>query len=259
MVNNKGKNVHKLDANIRREEAKKNQHDVEPAEEFPVPEDYGDGSVIIFIWTTTHKRLLKMIVTQTDDDCWAWALVRILQFFCNKDISVVAQQISLSKKSLVKYVILGENVGKEPGAQKKLKNKSLAVSSLKRAIDYILKVGIERDYGTERNKIKAIFLTKPNATSEDILGLLVPHGLIGISVDVDDNFRGLKNEIYILHEPREGKKRHALIIIGYGRTKDNRLFFIVQNTWGTDWGINGYGRIIIEKTCPIFYVGELVK
>ncbi|XP_009122864.1 dipeptidyl peptidase 1 [Brassica rapa] len=112
------------------------------------------------------------------------------------------------------------------------------------------------------NKLKAIFLTKPNATPADIKGLLVPHGLIGISVDVDDKFRELKN-IYIVHEPREGMNRHPLIIVGHGRTKDikldNKLFFIVQNTWGTIWGINGYGRIIIEKTCPIFYVGELVK
>lgn len=52
------------------------------------------------------------------------------------------------------------------------------------------------------NKIKAIFLTKPNATPADIKGLLVPHGLIGISVDVDDKFRELKNVselvIYVL-------------------------------------------------------------
>nr|VDD33519.1 unnamed protein product [Brassica oleracea] len=190
--------------------------------------DYGDGSIINFIWTTTHKRLLELIIAQTEDDCWAWALVRILQFFHNKDISVVAQQTSLSIKSLVKYVILGMNEAKEPGAQKKLKKKSLAVSSLKRAIDYILNVGIERDYGTQMNKIKAIFLTKPNATPADIKGLL---------------FRELKNVselIYIVHEPREGMNRHALIIVGHGRTKDNKL-------------------IIIEKTCPIFYVGELVK
>lgn len=46
------------------------------------------------------------------------------------------------------------NEAKEPGAQKKLKKKSLAVSSLKRAIDYILNVGIERDYGTQVYKLK---------------------------------------------------------------------------------------------------------
>ncbi|CAF1781816.1 unnamed protein product [Brassica napus] len=219
-ANNKGKNAVKLEANMRREQAKNNQQDGEPAEKFPIPEDYGDGSIINFIWTTTHKRLLELIIAQTEDDCWAWALVRILQFFHNKDISVVAQQTSLSIKSLVKYVILGMNEAKEPGAQKKLKKKSLAVSSLKRAIDYILNVGIERDYGTQMNKIKAIFLTKPNATPADIKGLL---------------FRELKNvseEIYIVHEPREGMNRHVRF--------DHR------------W-------IIIEKTCPIFYVGELVK
>lgn len=66
-------------------------------------------------------------------------------------------------------------------------------------------------------------------------------------------------EIYILPEPEEGMERHALIIVGYGTTKDDKLFFIVQNTWGTKWGFNGYARIIIKKTCPIFYVSGLAN
>lgn len=80
------------------------------------------------------------------DDCWAWALVRILQFYYNMNITAIAEQKTLSIKSLVKYVILGK---KEAEKNKKLDKKSLAVTSLKRAIDYILDTGIERDYGTQ--------------------------------------------------------------------------------------------------------------
>ena len=29
-------------------------------------QDYGDGSIINFIWTTTHKRLLELIIAQTE-------------------------------------------------------------------------------------------------------------------------------------------------------------------------------------------------
>ena len=80
------------------------------------------------------------------DDCWAWALVRILQFYYNMNITAIAEQKTLSIKSLVKHVILGK---KEAENNNKLDKKSLAVTSLKRAIDYIFEKGIERDYGTQ--------------------------------------------------------------------------------------------------------------
>ncbi|XP_048594204.1 cathepsin L-like [Brassica napus] len=107
--------------------------------------------------------------------------------------------------------------------------------------------------------IKARIVEKPKATPQDILTLLPTQGPIGISIDMDEKFSLLEdNGIHIVQEPKEGMKRHALIIVGHGRTKDNQLFFIVQNTWGTSWCNNGYARIIIEKTCPIFYVEALL-
>ncbi|KAH0916541.1 hypothetical protein HID58_030987 [Brassica napus] len=111
----------------------------------------------------------------------------------------------------------------------------------------------------EMYTIKARIVEKPKATPQDILTLLPTQGPIGISIDMDEKFSLLEdNGIHIVQEPKEGMKRHALIIVGHGRTKDNQLFFIVQNTWGTSWCNNGYARIIIEKTCPIFYVEALL-
>ncbi|KAF3571565.1 hypothetical protein F2Q69_00060681 [Brassica cretica] len=99
----------------------------------------------------------------------------------------------------------------------------------------------------------------PQATPQDILTLLPTQGPIGISIDMDEKFSLLEdNGIHVVQEPKEGMKRHALIIVDHGRTKNNQLFFIVQNTWGTSWCNNGYARIIIEKTCPIFYVEALL-
>ncbi|CAH8271361.1 unnamed protein product, partial [Arabidopsis lyrata] len=99
----------------------------------------------------------------------------------------------------------------------------------------------------------------PTRLRMEIRGLLLTQGPIGISVNVCGIFGRADEEIYILPEPKENMKRHALIIVGFGTTKDGKLFFIVQNTWGTKWGFNGYARIIIKKTCPIFDVSGLVN
>ena len=50
---------------------------------------------------------------------------------------------------------------------------------------------------------------------------------------------------------------HAMLAIGFG-TKGNDEYVLVQNSWGTDWGKDGYAYIAVgdrsstEGTCGIF-------
>lgn len=39
---------------------------------------------------------------------------------------------------------------------------------------------------------------------------------------------------------------HAILIIGYGQREDGKNFFIIRNSWGVDWGDNGYAYISYE-------------
>ena len=45
---------------------------------------------------------------------------------------------------------------------------------------------------------------------------------------------------------------HGVIITGYGKTDDGVPYWKVRNSWGSDWGENGYFRIIRgENACGI--------
>jgi C1A family cysteine protease len=40
---------------------------------------------------------------------------------------------------------------------------------------------------------------------------------------------------------------HAALLVGYGQTSGGRNYWLIQNTFGEDWGESGYARIAIES------------
>lgn len=65
-------------------------------------------------------------------------------------------------------------------------------------------------------------------------------GPISVAIDAEDDFQSYKSGIFKSNKCSNSYLDHAVLIVGYGKTKKNENYYIIKNSWGEGWGINGY-------------------
>ena len=68
------------------------------------------------------------------------------------------------------------------------------------------------------------------------------NGPMQVGLTIYEDFIHYKTGIY-KHETGEVLGRHAIKILGWGTDDTEGLYWIVQNQWGVEWGMNGYMNI----------------
>jgi len=86
------------------------------------------------------------------------------------------------------------------------------------------------------------------ACNEDLMKLaLVKNGPLSVAFEVYDDFMAYKGGIYY-HTGLTSRfnpfqlTNHAVLLVGYGE-ENNQKYWIVKNSWGTQWGEKGFFRI----------------
>lgn len=83
----------------------------------------------------------------------------------------------------------------------------------------------------------------PEGNESKLMAAIATIGPISIAMDSShESFQFYSSGIY--YEPkcqrRLDKLDHAMLAVGYGTDKRTRDYYIVKNSWGTDWGDRGY-------------------
>jgi cathepsin L len=99
--------------------------------------------------------------------------------------------------------------------------------------------------GFDKTKVAATFHSYMNVTSgdEDALKAAIALHVVSVGIDASNqSFQSYSGGVY--DEPNCKTKYadldHGVTAVGYGNDPDNGDYYIVKNSWGFNWGLNGY-------------------
>ncbi|XP_006660983.1 stem bromelain-like [Oryza brachyantha] len=84
------------------------------------------------------------------------------------------------------------------------------------------------------------------SSNEAALKLAVYTRPVSVLIEADKNFQLYKAGVY--SGPCGTKVNHAVLAVGYGVAPNNIKYWIVKNSWNTNWGESGYIRMKREIT-----------
>jgi len=89
------------------------------------------------------------------------------------------------------------------------------------------------------------FVDVPSGDESRLQEVVATIGPVSVAIDASQpSFQSYSSGIYNETECSSTQLDHAVLVVGYGTTSDtNTDFWLVKNSWGTSWGINGYIRM----------------
>ncbi|KAJ7947071.1 Cysteine Protease [Quillaja saponaria] len=80
---------------------------------------------------------------------------------------------------------------------------------------------------------------------------------VSVAIEVGDAFKNYQHGIYT--GDCGTNLNHGVTVIGYGTSKDGTKYWLIQNSWGKDWGEGGYMKMQRDIGAPEGLCGIAMK
>ncbi|AUL78605.3 cathepsin Llike cysteine protease [Tupanvirus deep ocean] len=70
--------------------------------------------------------------------------------------------------------------------------------------------------------------------------VLASTGPVSVAIDATQSLQFYKSGVFSDTNCSSSDLNHAVLAVGYGSTNNGQEYYIVKNSWGIDWGSNGY-------------------
>ena len=99
---------------------------------------------------------------------------------------------------------------------------------------------------TKRYKITG-YANIPYGDEEAIKVAVATYGPVTIAIDASEwGFAYYSHGIYSSYKCQKNLHNHAVLIVGYG-SENGIDYWIIKNSWGPSWGLNGYMKLARNK------------
>ncbi|KAI4874695.1 hypothetical protein NFI96_021608 [Prochilodus magdalenae] len=180
------------------------------------------------------------------DCCWAFSAAEALE---GQMFRKTGKLVPLSVQQLVDCSWMQANTGCGGGSVVNAFKYLMQSGGLQAeaTYPYMSREGVCRFNPSKVSATCSDFKYVPNGDEIMLQRAVVAVGPISAGIDTPGTFRLYQSGVYDEPKCSSSIQTHAVLVVGYDTDCSGRQYWLVKNSWGTEWGEQGYIRMSRNK------------
>ncbi|CAO2596370.1 Procathepsin L [Lemmus lemmus] len=103
-------------------------------------------------------------------------------------------------------------------------------------------------YNPKNSAAKVVGFVKIPPSEYALMKAVATVGPISIGIDTKHHsFQFYRGGMYYEPDCSSSDLDHAVLVVGYGEESDGKKYWLVKNSWGAGWGMNGYIKMARDR------------